>query len=419
MAGALSPVPRQTFFANDGSPLAGGFVYTYAAGTLTPKTMYSDTGLSVAISNPIVLNAAGRPQASAVDTTEVGLYPLSGSYKWIVKDSNGNTIWTQDNIPSVAIVAGTVTSVGLSMPSIFTVSNSPITSTGTLAVTNAANTAFGTCQGRLTLTSGVAVTTGDVSAATNIFFTPFHGNLIALFDGTSVWNTRAFTELTLPLGTLTSALPYDVFAYDNSGVVALRSPVAWTSATARATALTLQNGVYVKTGATTDRYLGTFYTTSTTTTEDSATKRFLWNYYNRVPRVLQRLETTASWTYTTATIRQANGSTTNQVDTVVGVAEVPIWLTLQTLHSNTNTGVFVVTGIGVGSTTTISSQGGEATTAAAGGFVSLFSTYEAVPAVGRQFYPWNEYSVATGTTTFYDNSGVTSVNRGLTGWIEG
>ncbi len=145
MAGALSPLPRQTFFANDGSPLSGGNVYTYAAGTLTPKTMYSDTALTVPISNPIVLNAAGRPVASATDATEVALYPTSGSYKWIVKNSSGSTIWTQDDIPSVAILSGTVTSVALTMPAIFSVAGSPITTSGTLAVTlatEAANTVW-------------------------------------------------------------------------------------------------------------------------------------------------------------------------------------------------------------------------------------------------------------------------------------
>lgn len=42
MSAAVSSVPRLTFFDNSGKPLNGGSVYTYAAGTLTPKTFYSD-----------------------------------------------------------------------------------------------------------------------------------------------------------------------------------------------------------------------------------------------------------------------------------------------------------------------------------------------------------------------------------------
>ncbi len=106
MAAAVSPVPRLTFFANDGSPLSGGTVTTYLAGTLTPQPTYSDTGLSVPISNPIVLNAAGRPQASATDATEVNVYLSSVSYKFLVKDSNGNTIDTPDNVPAVMSAFG-------------------------------------------------------------------------------------------------------------------------------------------------------------------------------------------------------------------------------------------------------------------------------------------------------------------------
>ncbi len=100
MAAAVSPTPRQTFFTNAGVPLNGGLVYTYTAGTLTPQTTYSDTGLSVPISNPIVLNTAGRPQASAIDPTEVNIY-YSGTLKFVVKDSGGTTEYTSDNVPAV------------------------------------------------------------------------------------------------------------------------------------------------------------------------------------------------------------------------------------------------------------------------------------------------------------------------------
>ncbi len=107
MAAAVSSVPRLTFFANDGTPLNGGLVYTYLAGTLTPKTFYSDESKTVPVSNPIVINSAGRPQASAVDTTEVNLY-YSGSAKFVVKDSSGSTLYTADNVEEVAVAGSTI-----------------------------------------------------------------------------------------------------------------------------------------------------------------------------------------------------------------------------------------------------------------------------------------------------------------------
>jgi hypothetical protein len=112
MSAAVSSVPRLTFFANDGTPLNGGLVYTYAAGTLTPKTFYSDEAKTVPVSNPIVLNAAGRPQASAIDTTEVNLY-FTGSAKFVVKNSLGSTLYTADNIEEVAVAA---TNTALAFP---------------------------------------------------------------------------------------------------------------------------------------------------------------------------------------------------------------------------------------------------------------------------------------------------------------
>lgn len=154
---------------------------------------------------------------------------------------------------------------------------------------------------RLTLTSATPVTTVDVAAATTIYCTPYKGTRIALYDG-AAWNMRTSAEFSLALGTLTSGLPYDVFCYDNAGVPTLEF-LAWTNTTTRATALAYQDGILSKTGALTRRYLGTFYTISTTQTADSKTVgRFLYNYYNRVLRNTQGTfssdRTTTSATYT-------------------------------------------------------------------------------------------------------------------------
>lgn len=56
----LLPVPIQQFFDVDGLPLAGGKIYSWVAGTSTPQALYTDSGLSVPYSNPIILDAYGR-----------------------------------------------------------------------------------------------------------------------------------------------------------------------------------------------------------------------------------------------------------------------------------------------------------------------------------------------------------------------
>lgn len=109
MAAAVSSVPRLTFFANDGEPLSGGLVYVYAAGTGTAKTIYSNEAKTIQITNPMVLNAAGRPIASATDATEVNLY-YSGSAKFVIVDSLGSTLYTADNVEEVAPASGGILS---------------------------------------------------------------------------------------------------------------------------------------------------------------------------------------------------------------------------------------------------------------------------------------------------------------------
>ena len=62
MAVFLSPVGcvAAQFFTNSGVPLSGGKLYTYAAGTTTPKTSYTSSSGSTNHTNPIILDSAGR-----------------------------------------------------------------------------------------------------------------------------------------------------------------------------------------------------------------------------------------------------------------------------------------------------------------------------------------------------------------------
>jgi pectate lyase-like protein len=298
----------------------------------------------------------------------------------------------------------------------------------TLTVTKASigtilnKTVAGICQGRLTLTSGTPVTTADVTGATSVYFTPYTGNGIGLYDGSSLWTLLTFTEATLALGTLTSGLPYDVFAYNNSGTIALEA-LAWSSGTTRATALTLQDGILVKTGATTRRYLGTFYTTSTTQTEDSFAKRFLWNYYNRVARPMRVVDATNTWQWTTNSYQQANAAATNQLDFVVGVAEVEVEATVIGFAANATVPQRVEVSIGVDSASTAASGviGQFASLAIAGEPQIVTASLKAYSAIGRHFWAWLERdSTATGTTTWLgDNGDNTLVQAGIHGSLMG
>lgn len=275
-----------------------------------------------------------------------------------------------------------------------------------------------TCDFRLSLTTATPVTTTDVTGATTIYAVPYKGNRIALYDGSATWNVRSSAEFSLALGTLTSDRPYDVFCYDNSGTPTLEF-LSWTNSTTRATALTTQDGVLVKTGATTRRYLGTFYTTSTTATEDSLAKRFLFNYYNRVRRPMYVAASTNTWNYTTATIRQAVGSTSNQLDFVIGVVEDAVTADVHAMAANSNVGVELKVGIGVNSTSTFSTQCvmGHVHTYVAAMYTNLHSHLKYTPSLGRTFLAWNEFSAATGTTTWYGTQALAAFQNAIYGEV--
>lgn len=96
----LSPLPIQKFFDNNGRPLVGGLLFTYAAGTTTPVDTYSDSGGTLN-TNPVVLDFRGEAR--------VWLDP-SLVYKFILSPANDtdpptNPIWTVDQIAAGLVLA--------------------------------------------------------------------------------------------------------------------------------------------------------------------------------------------------------------------------------------------------------------------------------------------------------------------------
>jgi len=496
----VMPVPRQQFLDNNGDPLSGGLLYTYEAGTTTALATCADSTnpCTNPNANPVVLDSAGRAT----------VYLTSSSYKFVLQTSAGVTIWTQDQVSSVApfnvdldvtatagvaIAAGEVAylsdgsgsltagrwyladadtayssitagQVGMAQAAIASGSSGSIrligritglsgltagskyyasATAGALTATAPTNALFvGTADstttlilspnpvsasgprgppcGRLTLTSGTPVTTADVTAATTLYYAPYGGcNQIQTYNGFG-WGTSAFTELSIAVPAVATQM-YDVFVYDNAGTLTLEL-TAWTNDTTRATALTTQNGVYVKTGALTRLYLGSVRTVASGQLNDSLALRHVWNYYHRVERLLARYEGTDSWSYSTATWRQANGAVANQVEIVVGVAEVLLDLQLIAFSSNNNANIARVASIGEGSTTTPMTTSilysPQPTTWPAAQRFQHHATVRKYPAVGYQYYAWLEYSDATATTTWLGDNTASS-QSGLSGWIWG
>lgn len=96
---SIMPTPRQRYFTNSGTPAAGCYLYTFAAGTSTPKAAYTDAAGTTPHANPIVLDAKGE-----------ALIYWSGAYKVDLKTAAGVQItgYPVDNYQSYDSVTNSV-----------------------------------------------------------------------------------------------------------------------------------------------------------------------------------------------------------------------------------------------------------------------------------------------------------------------
>lgn len=278
---------------------------------------------------------------------------------------------------------------------------------------------------RLTTESGTPVSTADRTAQSTLYLTPDPAGpipgMVSLYDGTR-WKLYSNAEVSLALSGLTSGKNYDVFLYDNAGTPTLELSAAWTTDTTRADALTTQNNVHVKSGATTRRYLGTIRTTGTTTTEDSGGggttqvggRRFVWNLHNRVPRHLAVIDTTDSWSNAAAPIRQANGAAGNKVEYVCGLGLDAVEAVVNcSVSLVSNSARAAIVGVGVDSVTAFAGQRQGAYNAS-GSNVAGTATglYRGHPGAGYHYLSWLE-SGADGTCVFVGDNGGDGRQAGL------
>lgn len=98
MTVSLSPVggAASQFFNSGGVPLYGGKIYTYEAGTTTPKATYTEANGLTAHPNPIILDSAGRVPSGEIWLTS------AQAYLFILKTSSEELIGTYDNLYGIA-----------------------------------------------------------------------------------------------------------------------------------------------------------------------------------------------------------------------------------------------------------------------------------------------------------------------------
>ena len=123
MAVFLSPVggAAAQFFTNSGVILSGGKLYTYAAGTTTPKVTYTSSSGNTPHTNAITLDSAGR-----VPGGEIWLLP--SPYKFVLYTAAPEVlIGTYDNISGIGAAEFQVQNfTGTGSQTVFTLSSASL-----------------------------------------------------------------------------------------------------------------------------------------------------------------------------------------------------------------------------------------------------------------------------------------------------
>lgn len=282
------------------------------------------------------------------------------------------------------------------------------------------------CNGRLTTETGVPVSTTDRTAQGTIYFTPYNGNRVALWNG-SGWQVYPFPELSYSVSATAGQIK-DLFGYDNAGTLTLEASAAWTNDTTRTDALALQDGIWCKSGALTRRWLGTFRASGSNVTADSGGnagttqvggQRFVWNRYNQVLRNMKVRDTVDSYTYAGG-IRQMNGAAGNKVEWVTGDAatDVEAICVHSSFVTNSAGGVYASAGIGLDSTTVFSGGAGQVgLTTSVYVIGTLVGDYSGQPGLGYHYLSFNEAGDGVSSGFYGDNAGICQSN--LKAWFMG
>ena len=275
----VTPTAKAQFIDAAGIPLAGGFLYTYEAGTTTPQATYTDSTAATANSNPIVLDSRG----------EANIWLSSANYKFKLTDSEGTEIWTVDNIaaPSTALspvfTSNVTISANTSGPALlvtqtgagaairvqdsadpdatpFVVDTSGQVGIGTATPANAIDVAGGAIQ--ISSSGGTSRTVMSADATDSIFsvnddrnFTvKTNANTQFVINSTAATSTVPVVLPAAPTATLQAATKGYVDQSSPAGMIApfagTSAPTGWLACQGQAVSQTTYAALYAAIGAT-------------------------------------------------------------------------------------------------------------------------------------------------------------------------
>ena len=172
---------------------------------------------------------------------------------------------------------------------------------------------------------------------------PYNGETISLFDG-SDWApvTASGTSVSISTAALASGFPYDVYCYSNAGVPTLEFSTKWTDINTRADAIQYLNGVPVKSGATTRRFIGTVWARNSGVIDDSRQYRGVWNWDNRVLTPMDFNAVSGHTYLSSGNKRIWNNNSGNQIWWIQGIGGIGAQMSIfMGIYRNTGTGYSV------------------------------------------------------------------------------
>ncbi len=286
MSNKISPNPKFQI----GAEFADYLLYTYINGTTTPQTTYNAIG-GDANTNPIVLGTLG----------EADIWLTAGAtYTFILKTPTGTPVWTVDGIVNDTVTAlyspdGTLTlntADSIGGPNHFLISSS--TSSNPVLVTVDSGGDANVDIRLLPLGTGIVDTQTPIFQCQFVYtsssvctLNPFGGRELFFRghsnDPSGLIAVIPSAGVALSNSGLTVSTFYYVYAYISNTSSGINSTIALEAST---TAPATDTKFYhkVKTGVSNRTLVGAVYVDSSGNFNDSATKRNVMSYYNRVTR---------------------------------------------------------------------------------------------------------------------------------------
>lgn len=438
LGGGAGVAPTSTAAMTNGQLLVG-----QTAAAPLPKTITGDVTISAAGATTLANIPNDAPAAGDILFTNTAApgTPAAGKVR-VFTDSTSKTARMINDAGTLASMV--VADTGASNNFLTAVSTAGVISKAQPTQDNISGFVVPP-QGRLTLTTATPVITSSVSTATTIFYDCYLGNRVPYYNGsTDLYDTIASCEVSTALqaastGVINSGGVFDVW-WVHSGanricVATNGSGGGWASDTAgsntaRGTGytqldrttrpfITNKNAItncyngstnYGSVSANQATYLGTFFTVSAGTTSyvfggssagGTAAQFYLWNMYHRVDVTTTVTDSTASWTYSTATARSANNSTGNRISFVMGLAEDGIDVTHNATPAANVVSATGRAGMALDATNALDKQATYiAPTAATTAVLSLAPSNTYLPQLGSHFVQATEIGDGTNTITW-------------------